>query len=91
MEEGLKLIRAELDYWEKYIKHGGFIVGDSFTAADIGLFPHLAFFARLGATFKDFPNVADWFVRIQARESAKKSTPPHWAESQPSINLKDKL
>jgi glutathione S-transferase len=67
------------------------LVGDKVTAADISLYPTLAFLQRFGVTLKDFPKLQKFRDDFAKRESVAKTTPPHWKETPPAFQIKDRL
>ena len=91
LDEAVNKLKTELQFWEKYIQPSGFLVGDQLTAADVGLYPTLAFLGRFGVTLKDFPNLKKFRDEMAKRESVQKTVPPHWKDTPPAFQLKDKI
>lgn len=55
---------------EKYLSDGRqFLVGDSFSLADIAWMPNFHRFALLGWPFKNYPRLNEWFDRVKMRRS----------------------
>jgi len=49
-----------------------YVAADSFTIADITLFPWCRLHRRQGLSLQDFPNVSEWFARIASRPAVAK-------------------
>jgi len=76
------LLKEELDKWEAYLHGQEFLVGHSFTAADAAVWPFLALLARFGLRLSEhWPSVAQYYNRLKTRQSAQKTWPPHWKDS----------
>jgi glutathione S-transferase len=60
----LEKLRKEFTFWNSVIKPGGFVLGDQLTAADIVLYPFVAWWTRYDATFQDFPTyeMITWYL-----------------------------
>lgn len=50
-----------------------YIVGESFSIADIACYPWIVPHQRQGQALKDFPSIARWFARIGARDAVKRA------------------
>eukprot|EP00850_Spirogloea_muscicola_P019273 SM000187S03890 [mRNA] locus=s187:201700:203234:+ [translate_table: standard] len=72
----------ELSIWEKYLEGKEYVAGDSFTLADVFLFPFLASSVRFGLQLEqDYPNLGKYYKNIEQRDSVQRTWPPHWKES----------
>lgn len=71
--DGLKACAQDKLAWlDKDMEGKMFLTGDTFTMADLFLSTFLAFGEQVGQPLnRDFKNVAAWFDRCQARDSAK--------------------
>ena len=68
--------------WEHYVSQGDYLVGDSFTLADVAFFPCLAYLVRVGLEVDvHFPHLRRYFARVCRRESVLNTWPPHWRDS----------
>jgi len=85
-EKAQKLVDAflvELKTWDKFTAEGDYIAGSTLTLADLFLFPHIAFYHRMGLDLeKHAPNLFNYYNRIVKRPSVEKTWPPHWKDSQ---------
>ena len=63
--EQLKALTNELALWEGYLSTNKYLAGDEFTLADIAVAPWLLFYARQGATYKDFPKLAAYVETVK--------------------------
>jgi glutathione S-transferase len=77
-------VGRELDYFARELR-GAFLGGDTLTAADLVLYPYLAYVTRL--TFRkpetkltelEPAKLGDWRKRIEALPFYEKTYPPHW-------------
>eukprot|EP00271_Cylindrocystis_brebissonii_P003802 TRINITY_DN15047_c0_g1_i1.p1 TRINITY_DN15047_c0_g1~~TRINITY_DN15047_c0_g1_i1.p1 ORF type:complete len:223 (+),score=43.89 TRINITY_DN15047_c0_g1_i1:136-804(+) len=75
-------IRKEWDLWEKYLQGHRFLVGDTFTMADVFFYPFLATGVRYGADLEKagYPALASYAATMAARETVARTAPPHWKE-----------
>ena len=62
----------------KAVTGKSYVVGDSFTLADLCFYPYIAFMVRLGATLKEFPVLRAYYDRMTQRPSIQATWPPHW-------------
>ncbi len=75
----------ELDAWERRLAEEDteYVAGDSFTMADVLLFPLIAFSVRCKLALAErAPALHAWYERIAERPSVTSSWPPHWRESE---------
>jgi len=88
---GAQTVRQEFTQLNERLAGHHWLVGESITAADIGVFPILQLFLR--AASKDaaqpfdlgllplaqhYPNLARWTARIEALPNYQRTYPPHW-------------
>jgi glutathione S-transferase len=84
IDETKAKLRAELGYWQGYLK-GDFFAG-ALSLADFSVYPYLRMPIRveerapgLGLKREDLPaNIAAWMKRIEALPYFDKTIPPHW-------------
>jgi glutathione S-transferase len=97
-------LKKELEFWNNVLQSSTFLVGDHITAADLGLYVLLGWWSRYDVTFNEFPKyypcnlftyfygrLKEWKERIDQRDSAKNTIPPHWKDSKPTFSLAGKL
>ena len=77
----------ECTLWNNHISDE-FVVGNTFTLADISVFPTIAFLIRLGLSLNAYPNLSGYYERLKNRTSIKSTWPPHW-ETTPSPGILD--
>lgn len=77
-------VREELQYFERELR-GRFLAGEEMTAADLALYPSLAYCKRISfrkpeAKLAELipPALAQWAARIEALPYFDKTFPPHW-------------
>ena len=58
--------------FEERLRDKPYLAGDEYTIADIASFPWIRSHHELGITLADFPAVADWVGRIEARPAVKR-------------------
>jgi glutathione S-transferase len=88
---GAQTVRQEFTQLNERLAGHDWLVGESITAADIGVFPIIQLFLR--AASKDaaqpfdlgllplaqhYPNLARWTARIEALPNYQRTYPPHW-------------
>jgi len=80
----VKDVQEELLRWEPEFK-GNFLSGDTVSAADYTLYPHLAIIHRFQKRKPDAfpagfypPKLQAWMNRLQALPIMQKTWPPHW-------------
>jgi len=76
-------LATELEYWEKYLT-GDYLVGESFTMADVYLFTNLCFLVRGSLSLDSRPNLKRYYEKLSQRPSVQASWPPHYKESSPT-------
>ena len=88
---GAQTVRQEFTQLNERLAGHHWLVGESISAADIGVFPIIQLFLR--AASKDaaqpfdlgllplvqrYPNLARWTARIEALPNYQRTYPPHW-------------
>lgn len=58
---------------DKKLSCDNYIAGDSYTIADMAIFPWLRSHERQGINLNDYPNVQKWFHHISERPAVKKA------------------
>jgi len=61
-----------LGVFEERLRDKAYLAGDEFTIADIASFPWIRSHHELGITLSDYPAVADWVARIEARPAVQR-------------------
>lgn len=80
LQKRRKELATELDHWENYIT-GDYLVGESFTMADIYLFTYLCVLVRGSLPLDSRPNMKRYYEKLSQRPSIQASWPPHYKES----------
>lgn len=62
---------------------GDFITGNTFTMADVYLYPHLAFCVYFGLDITKYPGLQNYYKVLQSRDSISKTWPPSWSSESP--------
>jgi glutathione S-transferase len=82
--EARERVATELDYFAKELR-GGYLAGDAPTAADLVLYPMVAYVKRVTARKPESKltelipaPLAAWAARIEALPYFDKTFPPHW-------------
>jgi glutathione S-transferase len=84
VEKGRERVRDELAYFDKAFR-GPYVMGDAITAADLVLYPSIAYCKRI--TFRKPESkleelipakLAQWAKRVEAQPYFDKTYPPHW-------------
>jgi glutathione S-transferase len=93
IQEAAQTLRHELKTTDERLARSHWLVGDTISAADIGIFPMVQLLLR--AAFKEaaqpfnlgflplaqtFPNVARWVQRIESLPNYQRTYPPHWRQ-----------
>jgi GST-like protein len=58
--------------FEERLRDKPYLAGGEYTIADIASFPWIRSYPELGITLSDFPAVADWVARIEARPAVQR-------------------
>jgi GST-like protein len=61
-----------LGVFEERLREQPYLAGSAYTIADIASFPWIRSYHELGVTLADFPAVADWVKRIEARAAVQR-------------------
>jgi len=61
-----------LGVFEERLRDKAYLAGDEYTIADIASFPWIRSHHELGVTLADYPAVADWVARIEARPAVQR-------------------
>lgn len=84
LADAVAAVKAEIAFWEPQIA-GSYICGDSVSAVDYTLYPHLAIIERFRLRKPDAipadlftPKMAAWAERMKALPLIQKTWPPHW-------------
>ncbi|CAF99458.1 unnamed protein product [Tetraodon nigroviridis] len=93
LKRNKEVLITELKLWEGYLEQLGpntHLAGQSFTLADVVVFPTIAAFFKFGLSADRYPNLGEYYARVKERPSIRASWPPHWLEN-PEIqdDLKD--
>ena len=84
VEEAKKVVAAELEFFAQELQ-GDWLAGDAMTAADIVLYPFVAYVKRITVRRPETKlaellpkKLAAWAARIEALPYFDKTFPPHW-------------
>jgi glutathione S-transferase len=61
-------LHAQLAWLSELVEDGGYLVGDSYTLAEPGVWPWIVRLYRVGVDIADYPALAAWCERLAARE-----------------------
>lgn len=91
IQQGAQTVRQEFKLLDDQLTNRAWLVGESLSAADIGLFPVIQLFLRAASKeaaqpfnlgllplAQMFPNLAAWSKRIEALPNYQRTYPPHW-------------
>jgi glutathione S-transferase len=67
LEHKQRLGNSALSVMEKHLSDRNFMVGDSYTIADIGLYAYTHVADEGGFDLNKYPNIQNWFKRIKAQ------------------------
>ena len=70
--------RSQLASLEAHLAQAPYLVGDELTLADFSVAGMLGYFRAAGFDWDAHPPVADWYARIEARESWRATRTPPW-------------
>lgn len=92
----MHIVSGEARNIDKRLARSEWLVGDSFSAADIVVFPGIKMLmraldrreakelrARLLPIEANFPAIAQWMKRIESLPGYERTVPPHWKEKPP--------
>jgi GST-like protein len=57
---------------DRRLAQNRFVIGDTYTIADMAIFPWCRLYERQGQDIDDFPNVKRWFTMISGRRAVAK-------------------
>lgn len=84
LAEAVTAVKAEIALWEPQIA-GTYVNGETVSAVDYTLYPHLAIIHRFQARKPDAfpadfypPKIGAWMERMKALPIMQKTWPPHW-------------
>jgi glutathione S-transferase len=93
IQRAAQTLRDELAIMERRLAASHWLVGETISAADIGVFPLIQLLLRAASKenarpfnlgmlplAQTFPNVAGWVQRIEALPNYDRTYPPHWRE-----------
>jgi glutathione S-transferase len=93
MQEAAQTLRRELETTDQRLAGSDWLVGDTVSAADIGVFPLVQLLLRAASKeaaqpfnldlvplAQTFPNVARWVQRIESLPNYQRTYPPHWKQ-----------
>uniref|UniRef100_A0A3B3HH28 Glutathione S-transferase rho n=1 Tax=Oryzias latipes TaxID=8090 RepID=A0A3B3HH28_ORYLA len=90
VQRNKEALKEEMKIWEGHLQGcGDFLVGKSFSLADVIIFPVFAYFIRNGGSEERYPNVAAYYKKLRDRPSIKKTWPPTWIDGPGMGTLKD--
>jgi glutathione S-transferase len=92
----MHMVAGEARTIDKRLSQSNWLVGDSFSAADIVVFPGIKMLlraldrreaqdlrSRLLPMEANFPGIAAWMKRIEELPGYERTVPPHWKEKAP--------
>jgi glutathione S-transferase len=93
IQEAAQTVRRELETINERLARSPWLVGDTVSAADIGVFPLVQLLVRAASKeaaqplklgllplAQTFPNVARWVQRIESLPNYQRTYPPHWRQ-----------
>jgi glutathione S-transferase len=93
IQEAAQTLRRELKTTDERLAGSHWLVGDTVSAADIGIFPLVQLLLRAASKeaaqplnlgllplAQTFPNVARWVQRIESLPNYQRTYPPHWKQ-----------
>jgi glutathione S-transferase len=93
IQEAAQTVRRELETINERLARSPWLVGDTVSAADIGVFPLVQLLVRAASKeaaqplklgllplAQTFPNVASWVQRIESLPNSQRTYPPHWRQ-----------
>ena len=94
INQGFADVRTEIATVTGWLDGNDFMAGDTPTAVEVILYPHLAMIARVGPAINvpgitpnipdyatEFPALAAWMKRVEALPGFEAAYPPHWREA----------
>jgi glutathione S-transferase len=93
IKQAAQIVRQELKSIDEHLGGSQWLVGDSISAADIGVFPLVQLLLRAATKeaaqpfdlgllplAQNYPNAAHWVKRIEALPNYDRTYPPHWRQ-----------
>jgi glutathione S-transferase len=93
IQQAAQKVREEIELADQRLAASPWLVGDKFSAADIGYFPFVQLLVRAASKeaarpfnlgflplAQHYPNVARWVQRIEALPNYDRTYPPHWRQ-----------
>jgi glutathione S-transferase len=93
IQQAAQTLRHELRMIDERLAGSHWLVGDTISAADIGVFPLVQLLLRVASKdaaqpfnlglvplSQTFPNIARWVQRIEALPNYQRTYPPHWRQ-----------
>ncbi|XP_068432528.1 glutathione S-transferase A-like [Clinocottus analis] len=84
LKRNKEALATELKLWEDYLHKlgsGSHLAGESFSLADVTVFPTVATLFRFGLPAECYPKLEEYYALLKERPSIKASWPPHWLEN----------
>ena len=91
IQQGAQTVRQEFKLLDEQLANRAWLVGESLSAADIGVFPVIQLFLRAASKeaaqpfnlgllplAQTYPQLAEWAQRIEALPNYQRTYPPHW-------------
>ncbi len=91
IQQGAQTVRQEFKLLDERLANRAWLIGESLSAADIGVFPVVQLFLRAASKeaaqpfnlgllplAQTYPKLADWTKRIEALPNYQRTYPPHW-------------
>ncbi|XP_034401854.1 glutathione S-transferase A-like [Cyclopterus lumpus] len=84
LKRNREALATELKLWEGYLQKlssGSHLAGQSFSLADVTVFPTVATLFRFGLSAERYPKLGEYHALLKERPGIKASWPPHWLEN----------
>jgi glutathione S-transferase len=91
IQQSAQTVRQEFKFLDERLANRAWLVGESLSAADIGVYPVIQLFLRAAAKdaaqpfdlgllplAQTYPQLAQWAQRIEALPNYQRTYPPHW-------------
>jgi GST-like protein len=72
-ERYVKEAKHLIDVIDNRLKSSEYIAGESYSIADMALWPHLGTIERFGARLDEYPNARRWFDLVGARPATQRA------------------
>ncbi|HEX9809884.1 MAG TPA: glutathione S-transferase N-terminal domain-containing protein [Alphaproteobacteria bacterium] len=73
LERYTKEAKRLLEVMEQRLGVSEYIAGESYSIADMALWPHCGTIGRFGATLEDYPNIHRWFDAVGTRPAVRRA------------------